>query len=96
MLQDMLPKDFDVSSKFIKNVKAKVRAKLSNCNFDVLLSQGTLSSEEADFILHPDLPAEYLSIAEGIKEALSDRGNMCLVVQYLCQLHGQNPSFLAV
>ena len=54
MLQDMLPKDFDVSSKFINNVKTKIRAKISNGDFDVLLSQGTLSSEETDFILHTD------------------------------------------
>ena len=54
MLKDMLPKDFDVSSKFINNVKAKIRTKLSNGDFDELLSHGTLSSEEADFILHPD------------------------------------------
>jgi hypothetical protein len=99
MLCDMLPKGFDVSSKFINNMKAKVRAKISDGEFDTLLSQGTVSNEEADFILGDDLPPEYLSIAEEIasdtlKDALSDPGTKCLVVHYLCQLHRKDPSFL--
>ena len=62
----MLPKGFDVSSKFINNMKAKVRAKISSGAFDLLLSEGTVSNDDADFILSPDLPTEYLSLAEEI------------------------------
>ncbi len=90
---------FDVSSKFINNMKAKVRAKISDGEFDTILSQGTVSNEEADFILGDDLRPEYLSIAEEIasdtlKDALSDPGTKCLVVYYLCQLHRKHPSCL--
>ena len=88
LLCDMLPKDFDVSSKFINNVKTRVKMKLMNGDFDLLLAEGTVSAGDAEFILSPsdNLPAEYLSIAEeiandGLKETLSDPGSMCLVVQ---------------
>ena len=101
LLRDMLPKDFDLSSKFINNVKSKVKLKLMNGEFDLLLSEGTVAEGEAEFILSPcdNLPPEYLSIAqeianETLKEALSDPGSMCLVVQYLCRLHQEDPSFL--
>ncbi|KAI2514180.1 hypothetical protein MHU86_73 [Fragilaria crotonensis] len=101
LLSDMLPKDFDISSKFINNVRTKVKLKLTNGDFDLLLAEGTVLEGEAEFILSPcdNLPLEYLSIAQDIanetlKEALSDPGNMCLVVQYLCQLHQEDPSFL--
>ena len=101
LLSDMLPKDFDISSKFINNVKTKVKLKLTNGDFDLLLAEGTVSEGEAEFILSPcdNLPSEYLSIAqeianETLKEALSDPGSMCLVVQYLCRLHQEDPSFL--
>ena len=88
LLCDMLTKDFDVSSKFINNVKTRVKMKLMNGDFDLLLAEGTVSAGDAEFILSPsdNLPAEYLSIAEeiandGLKETLSDPGSMCLVVQ---------------
>ena len=54
-----------------------------------------------EFILSPsdNLPAEYLSVAQEIadntlKDALSDPGNMCLMVQFHCGLHQEDPSFL--
>ncbi|KAI2489562.1 hypothetical protein MHU86_25031 [Fragilaria crotonensis] len=101
LLRDMLPKDFDVSSKFINNVKTKVKLKLMNGDFDLLLSEGRVSEGDVEFILSPsdNLPPEYLSVAQDIanetlKEALSDPGSMCLVVQYLCRLHQEDPSFL--
>ena len=101
LLCDMLPIDFDVSSKFINNVKTKIKLKLMNGDFDLLLSEGTALVGDVEFILSPsdNLPAEYLSIAQEIanetfKEALSDPGSICLVVQYLCQLHQRDPSFL--
>jgi hypothetical protein len=101
LLCDMLPKDFNVSSKFINNVKTKVKMKLMNGDFNCLLADGTVSEGDAEFILSPsdNLPAEYLSIAqeiahETLKDALSDPGSMCLVVQFLCQLHQKDPSFL--
>lgn len=94
LLCDMLPKDFNISSKFIHNVKTKVKFKLMNGDFDLLLAEGTASDGDAEFILNPsdNLPAEYLSIAQEIandtlKQALSDPGSMCLVVQFLCRLH---------
>jgi hypothetical protein len=91
LLCNMLPKDFDVSSKFINNVKTKVKMKLMNGDFDLLLAEGTVAEGDVQFILCPSdhLPPEYLSIAQEIandtlKEALSDPGSMCLVVQFLC------------
>jgi hypothetical protein len=49
LLCDMLPKDFDVSSKFINNVKFKVKLKLMNGDFDLLLLEGTVSEGEVEF-----------------------------------------------
>ncbi|KAI2490150.1 hypothetical protein MHU86_6209 [Fragilaria crotonensis] len=79
LLRDMLPKDFGVSSKFINNVKTKVKLKLMNGDFDLLLSEGRVSEGDVEFILSPsdNLPPEYLSVAQDIanetlKEALSD------------------------
>ncbi|KAI2503990.1 hypothetical protein MHU86_10487 [Fragilaria crotonensis] len=101
LLCDMLPKDFNVSSKFINNVKTKVKLKLMNGEFDLLLAEGTVSEGDAEFILSPsdNLPPQYMSVAQEIandtlKEALSDPGSKCLVVQFLCRLHQEDPSFL--
>ena len=65
LLCEMLPKDFNVSSKFINNVKTKVKMKLMNGDFD-RLTEGTVSEGDVEFILSPsdNLPAEYLSIAQ--------------------------------
>ena len=43
LLCDMLPKDFNVSSKFINNVKTKVKMKLMNGDFNCLLADGSNS-----------------------------------------------------
>ena len=89
-----------MSSKFINTRKGTARTKISDGEFDtLLLSQGTVSNEEADFIFGDDLPAEYISITEEIagdtlKDAWSDPETKCLVVHCLCQLHRKDPSFL--
>ena len=101
LLLEMLPNDFNISSKFLNNVKTKVKLKLMNGDFDLLLTDGTVSEGDVEFILSPNdnLPPEYLSVAqevanETLKEALSDPGSMCLVVQFLCRLHQEDPFFL--
>jgi hypothetical protein len=69
LLCEMLPKDFNVSSKFIyKKVKTNVIMKHMNGDFDCLLTKGTVSEGDVEFILSPsdNLPAEYLSIAQEI------------------------------
>ena len=65
--------------------------KLMNGDFDLLLAEGTVAEGDVQLILCPsdNLPPECLSIAQEIandtlKEALSDPGSMCLVVQFLC------------
>ncbi len=75
--------------------------KLMNGDFDLLLAKGTVAEGDFQFILCPsdNLPPEYLSIAQEIandtlKEALSDPGSMCLVVQFLCRLHQEDPNFV--
>ncbi|KAI2508623.1 hypothetical protein MHU86_5806 [Fragilaria crotonensis] len=77
LLCDMLPKDFNVSSQFIHNVKTKVKLKLMNGDFDLLLSEGTVSEGDAEFILSPsdNLPPEYQSIAQEIANDVLKRSS---------------------
>ena len=62
-----------------------------NGNLDFLLTKGRVAEGDVEFIFCPsdNLPPGYQSIAQEtandtLKEALSDPGSMCLVVQFLC------------
>jgi hypothetical protein len=66
LIFDLLPKGFDVSSKFVDNVRTKVNLKVMNGDFDLLCLEGTISAKDAEFILSPssenlppELPSSY-------------------------------------